>query len=100
MKAINIVCRNNGVLIQVMSKVEVERAIMKENEIRFKLTSSFPMLNSDICVDLGLSGEGLLTKEILSSQRQLEDTSKVREIFQLLRNSKHNRMLLINSVEQ
>ena len=59
--------RDNGVLIQVTSREEVERAIIKENETRFKLAYSFLMLNSDMCVDLGLSGEGFLTKEILSS---------------------------------
>ena len=30
-------CRDNGVLIQVTSKAEVERVIMKENEMRFQL---------------------------------------------------------------
>ena len=38
MKAINRVeHRDNRVLIQVMSKTEVERVIMKENEMRFQL---------------------------------------------------------------
>ena len=60
-------CRDNGVLIQVTSKAEVERVIMKENKKRFKLTRSSLMLNSDMCVDLGLLEEGSLTKEILGS---------------------------------
>ena len=59
--------RDNIVLIQVTSKVEVERAIMKENKTRFKLAYLFLMLNSDMCVDLGLLGEGFLTREILGS---------------------------------
>ena len=100
MKAINRVeCRDNGALIQVSSKVEVERVIMKENETRFKLAYSLLMLNSDMCIDLELSGEGSLAREILSSQRQLEDALDVQEIFELFRNYKYDEILSIISVE-
>ena len=58
MKAINRVeCRDNGALIQVSSKVEVERVIMKENETRFKLAYLSSMINSHIHTDIGISGE-------------------------------------------
>ena len=93
-------CRDNRVLIQVMSKAKVERAIMKENKTKFKLAYSSLMLKDDMCVDLGLSGDGTLAKEILSGQRQLEESPNVQEIFHLFRNLKCDRILLIISVGQ
>ena len=65
--------RDNRVLIQVMSKVEVERVIIKENEARFKLAYSSLTLRDDMCVDLGLSGDGPLTRESLSSQSNMKN---------------------------
>ena len=92
--------RDNRVLIQVMSKAEVERVITKENETRFKLAYSSPTLKSDMHMDLGLSGDRPLTREIIGSQRQLEESLGAQEIFDLFRNSKHDRTSSIILVEQ
>ena len=70
MKAISRVeYRDNRMLIQVKSKVEVERVITKENEIRFKLAYSSLILNGETHAELGFSGEGFLTREILGRER-------------------------------
>ena len=60
--------RENGVLIQAITKEEVEYAIMKENSARFRLAYSSPTLDSKMCYALGPSGEGPLAKDILTSQ--------------------------------
>ena len=72
---------------------------MKENKTRFKVAYSSPMLNGNMCTDLELSGDGPLTRETLSSQRQLEELLDAQEIFHLFRNSKHDRTLSIILVE-
>ena len=59
--------KENGVLIQVVSKKEVERAVMKENITRFNLAYLYLILNEDLHAGLGLSREVALSKEVLSS---------------------------------
>ena len=68
MKFINKVeCREEGILVQVVPKEEVENAIMKENSSRYRLACSSPLLDDELCEELGLLGEGNLSKEILTS---------------------------------
>ena len=53
--------RENRVLIQVMNKEDVKRAIMKENAARFELAYSSLMLSLELSDDLGRVGEGRLS---------------------------------------
>ena len=57
--------REEGVLIQVNIKEEVENIVMQENSSRFRLAYSALILKDELCVELGLSGEGDLSKAIL-----------------------------------
>ena len=69
MKAINRVkCKEDGVLVQVTTKSEVKNVMMKENPLRFRLAHSSPLLETNLCEELGPAGEGTLTKDILCSQ--------------------------------
>ena len=81
--------RENGVLIQAITKEEVEFAIIKENSARFRLAYSSPILDSKMCCKLGPSGEDPLVKDILTSQEQLCNRPEVQEIFDLFYNSQH-----------
>ena len=68
LKAINRVeYREDEELIQVSTKNEVENAIMKENSSRFRFVYSLLILEDFMCKELGLSGEGNLTQDILNS---------------------------------
>ena len=59
MKAINRVeNKEEGVLVQVTTKSEIENAIMKENSLRFRLACSSPLLENTLYEELGPSGEG------------------------------------------
>ena len=72
LKAINRVeYRKDGELIQVSTKNEVENAIMRENSSRFRLAYSLLILEKNMCKELGPSGEGNLSQDILNSQEQL-----------------------------
>ena len=62
---------------------------MKENSARFRLAYSSPTLDSKMCYALGLSGEGPLAKDILTSQEQLCNRLEVQEILDLFHNSQH-----------
>ena len=62
---------------------------MKENSARFRLAYSSPTLDSEMRCALGPSGEGPLTKDILTSQEQLCNRPEVQEILELFRNSQH-----------
>ena len=44
-------------LIQASTKDEIESAIMKNNLGRFRLVHFPPLLEGDICSQLGMSGE-------------------------------------------
>ena len=66
MNAINRVeYREDGILIQVNTKEEVENAVIRENSSRFRLAYSALILKDRLCAELGLSGEGNLSKAIL-----------------------------------
>ena len=62
---------------------------MKENSSRFRLACASPMLDDELCEELGLSGEGDLSIDILNSQQQLYHRPEVQEIFKLFHQSKH-----------
>ena len=47
--------RENGVLLQAISKEEVGYAIMKENSSRFRLAHASPTLEGNLYRDLGQS---------------------------------------------
>ena len=101
MKSINNVeCRDNGVLTQASSKEEVEHAIMKENSNRFWLAYTSPTLEGDLCYKLGPSGEGPLSRDILTSRELLQNRPEVKEMFELFHQSSHNIILLKISTEQ
>ena len=82
--------RKNGVLLQAISKEEVEYAIMKENSGRFRLAYTSPTLEGNLYNDLGPSGEGPMTNDILNSQEQFHNQPEVKEIFFLFHNSPHH----------
>ena len=63
--------RDNGLLLQVLSKVEVKCAIMKENSNRFRPAYASPTLEGYLCYELGPSGEGTFSSKILTSQELL-----------------------------
>ena len=101
MKSINNVeHRDNGVLMQASSKEEVEHAIMKEKSNRFRLTCISPTLEGNRCHKLGLSGEGLLSRDILTSQELLQNRPEVKEIFKLFCQSSRNIISSKISTEQ
>ena len=81
--------RDNGVLLQASTKEAVEFAIMKENSNRFRLAYSSPLLEGNLHFELGPSGEGPLSADILGSQEQLRNRPEVEEIFKLFRQSAH-----------
>ena len=62
---------------------------MRENSSRFRLAYSSLILENNICKELGPSGEGKLSQEILNSQEQLHNHPKVQEIFKLFHHSQH-----------
>ena len=62
-------CRENGALIQAISKEDDQRAIVKENLVRSKLACSSPILSLELSNDLGRVGEGRLPQDILYSQK-------------------------------
>ena len=69
MKSINKVeHKEEGTLVQVVTKKEVENAIMKENSSRFRLACSSPLLDNKLSEEMGLLGEGDLSKDTLGSQ--------------------------------
>ena len=66
MNAINRVeYREEGVLIQVNTKEVVENIVIRENSSRFRLAYSTLILEDELCIELGLLGEGDLSKAIL-----------------------------------
>ena len=75
-------CRNNGVLLQALSKEEVEHAIIKENSNRFWLAYTSPTLEDYLHCELGPSGEGPLSIDMHASQEQMQNRLKVKEIFE------------------
>ena len=60
--------REDDKLVQVTTQEEIENAIMKENLSKFRLVYSSPMLEDNLCEELGLSGERDLIIDILHSQ--------------------------------
>ena len=91
MKSIsNVEHRDNGVLLQASSKEEVEYAIMKENCNRFRLAYTSPALEGNSYHELGPSGKGLLSRDILTSQEVLQNRPEVKEIFDLFCQSSRN----------
>ena len=62
---------------------------MKENSSRFRLAYSALILDDNICEELGPSGEGKLSQEILNSQEQLHNYPEVQEIFKLFHHSQY-----------
>ena len=61
--------REEGVLIQINTKEEVENTVMRENSSRFRLTYSALILEDRLCTELGLSGEGDLSKDIFRTSK-------------------------------
>ena len=101
MKSINKVeYKEEGTLVQVVTKEDAENAIMKENSSRFRLAYSSPLLDDELCEELGLSGEGNLSKDILGSQSQLQQHPEVQEIFELFQGSKHQQITTQIATEQ
>ena len=101
MKSINNVeYRDNGVLIQTSTKEELEHAIMKENSNRFRLAYTSPTLEGNLHHELGPSGEGPLSRDILTSQELLQNRPEVKEIFELFIQSSRNFISSKISTEQ
>ena len=73
--------------MQASSKEEAEQAIMKENSSRFRLACISPLLEGNLHHELGPSGEGPLSRDILTSQELLQDRPEVKEIFEMFRQS-------------
>lgn len=92
--------RDNGVLIQASSKEEVEHAIMKENSSRFRLAYTSLLLEGNLHHELGPSGEGPLSRDILTSQELLQDRPEVKEIFEMFRQSSNKTIPSQISTEQ
>ena len=68
MNAINQVeYREEGVLIQVNTKEEVENTVIRENSSRFRLAYFTLILEDGLHIELSLSGEGNLSKAILQT---------------------------------
>ena len=68
MNAINRVkYREDGILIWVNTKEEVENAVIRENSSRFRLAYSALILEDRLCAELGLLREGDLSKAILQN---------------------------------
>ena len=59
--------RDRGDLIIVSTKDAIESTIMKENSSRFKLACISQLLEGDLCDQLGMLGEGILSEEILNN---------------------------------
>ena len=62
---------------------------MRKNSSRFRLAYSALILENNICEELGPSGEGNLSKEILNSQEQLHNQPEVQKIFKLFHHSQY-----------
>ena len=60
------------------TKDEVESTIIKENSGRFRLECLYYLLEGDICSQLGMSGEVVLSNAILSNQENLEEHPEVK----------------------
>ena len=69
--------------MQASSKEDVKHAIMKENSTRFRLAYTSPTLEGNLYHELGPSGEGPLSKDILTSQELLQNRPEVKEVFEL-----------------
>ena len=64
-------CEEDGELVQVATKEEIENSIMIENSSRFRLVHSSPLLDDELCKELDLSGEEDLSIDTPNSQQQL-----------------------------
>ena len=82
--------REEGVLIQVNKKEEVENAVIRENFSRFRLIYFTLILEDRLCAELGLLEEGDLSKDILQNQQNLYELLEVQEIFALFHQSSYN----------
>ena len=101
MKSINKVeYKEEETLVQVVTKEDAENAIIKENSSRFRLAYSSLLLDNELCEELGLSGEGNLSKDILESQSQLQQHPEVQKIFELFQGSKHQQITIQIATEQ
>ena len=92
--------QKKGVLVQVTTKEEVKNTIMKEISLRFELSHLLLTLEDDLCKNLGLSGEGILAKDILGSQEELQQHREAKEAFQLFMDPNINQLgqkLLLSS---
>ena len=58
---------------------------MKENSSRFKLAYASQLLEGDLYSQLGMSGEGVLSEEILNGQVNLECHPEIKEVLSLFR---------------
>ena len=84
MKAIEKVeYRREGELIQVSTKDEVEGTIMQKNSDRFQLAHVLPLLEGDLYNQLGMSGESVLSKELLENKANLDNYLEVKEVLSL-----------------
>lgn len=73
---------------------------MKEASLRFRLACSSPLLENTLCEELGPSGEGSLTRDILGSQEQPCNHQEVQEILELFYGSWHQSIATHIATEQ
>ena len=79
-----------GCVAQVTSKHLIEQAIMKENSNKFILACSSPLLQDTTARDLGYSGEGQLSKNMLLHSAELEtNDARLKDLVNLFHNSPH-----------
>ena len=89
-----------GDLMQVPTKESVEGAIIKENTGRFKLSCSSPLLEGDLCEELGLLGEGRLAKDALRDRALLDNNTVTNEVIQLFRIGRHKKINTFIAIER
>ena len=62
--------------MQLASQHLIEQAMMKENSNRFILAHSSPLLQDATAHDLGFSGEGQLSKDMLLNRKDVETSDE------------------------
>ena len=101
MKAIEKVeYRRDRELIQVSTKEEVEGAIMQENLGRFQLAYVSPLLKGDLCDQLGMSWEGILSEELLENRVNLDNFLELKEVLSLFSKGRIERIDIMITTEQ
>ena len=78
--------------MQASTKNEVESVIMRQNSGSFRLACSSPLLEGNVCSQLGISVEGVLVYEILSNKENLEESPEVKKNLGLLKTDKREKI--------